>query len=806
MRRIKIYLIGFALLALVPIIEFMISHSTKDSGNQVIINEIFYHPGSDDERLEYVELYNTSGKVVNLSGWEFLDGIEYQFVEGSVIEPDGYLVLCGNLDVFRDAYGFDAYDYFSKTLSNNGERIQLADEKGRRIDSVKYKDRAPWPISSDGYSASLERICPHISGELYYNWGPSVVTEDVAKAGGTPGQKNSMYSETLPPTISSVSFSPKHPKAKEPLQVTARVSSVSGEVAEVMLLYRTASPGMESDETAIPMTKIREGYVAKIPGYDAGKLIRFRIKATNKMKASRFYPSEHDIRPALSAYVMPDYETAKIPLCTIIHVGKEEHEAALKKIEEDRLGSQRRGFGRGFRPPFGPGFRGAAPETPLPAQGDSAFVYVDPITKEVDLFDFINITSRKGGYKVRFHKDQMLKDIKTLNVIYEGNPRFTLAEVVAYELYKQVGSPSLITDFVRLTIDENLLGYHLAFEQPNKAFLRRNNIDDRGNMYKIQWMGRDLIGKHEKKSYLNAGHDDLIEIVEALESTEGDEQWDIIQKNFNVGQVANYFAVNMVLSHWDGFFNNYFIYHDIEGTGKWEMYPWDQDKTQGYYDGVPEGEVFFDMPLTFGMEGDERPGGNAPRGPRPDFPREPGRRPERSDFGGPERTGGPEIMTDDTLNREEAQTNQGNPRSEFRLPPNERPLEESSQERPNPPRGRGFGRPGGFGGFGGGGARWWREGGYISRPLLANPHFRNVFLKQIKDITEKVYVEDKFNKFIDELREKLIHEVEIRAVASGLNPVQAINEFDQSIESLREHLTKRREFILSQVEIQKLKN
>ena len=184
----------------------------------------------------------------------------------------------------------------------------------------------------------------------------------------------------------------------------------------------------------------------------------------------------------------------------------------------------------------------------------------------------------------------------------------------------------------------------------------------------------------------------------------------------------------------------------------------------------------------------------------------PGRRPERSDFGGPERTGGPEITTDDTLNREESQANQGNQRPENRFPPNRRPSEESSQERPNPPRGRGFGRPGGFGGFGGGGAMWWREGGYISRPLLANPHFRNVFLKQIKDITEKVYVEDKFNKFIDDLRDKLIHEVEIRAAASGLNPVQAINEFDQSIESLRQHMTKRREFILSQDEIEKLKN
>src|SRR2546423_8084897 len=63
----------------------------------------------------------------------------------------------------------------------------------------------------------------------------------------------------------------------------------------------------------------------------------------------------------------------------------------------------------------------------------------------------------------------------------------------------------------------------------------------------------------------------------------------------------------MVISHWDGYFNNYFTYYDKHGTKKWEMYPWDQDKTWGYYDGIGEDDVFFNMPLTFGMNGDPRP-------------------------------------------------------------------------------------------------------------------------------------------------------------------------------------------------------
>jgi hypothetical protein len=109
----------------------------------------------------------------------------------------------------------------------------------------------------------------------------------------------------------------------------------------------------------------------------------------------------------------------------------------------------------------------------------------------------------------------------------------------------------------------------------------------------------------------------VVSITDRLGKTSGDEQWKVIQDNFNLNEVATYFAVNMVLSHWDGFFNNFFPYHDTK-NGKWEVYPWDQDKTWGYFDGIPDDQVFFDMPLSFGMAGDRPPGasGDTARGGR----------------------------------------------------------------------------------------------------------------------------------------------------------------------------------------------
>src|SRR5436189_2846306 len=44
---------------------------------EVVINEIMYHPASENPAEEYIELYNTGGAAVNVSGWQFTSGISF---------------------------------------------------------------------------------------------------------------------------------------------------------------------------------------------------------------------------------------------------------------------------------------------------------------------------------------------------------------------------------------------------------------------------------------------------------------------------------------------------------------------------------------------------------------------------------------------------------------------------------------------------------------------------------------------------------------------------------------------------------
>jgi hypothetical protein len=314
---------------------------------------------------------------------------------------------------------------------------------------------------------------------------------------------------------------------------------------------------------------------------------------------------------------------------------------------------------------------------------------------------------------VRFHPDHRLNGMSVVNLIFEYNDRFVLAEPLAFEIYRRAGNAASLTDFVRLTMNHQPLGYHLLFEQVNGAFLNRNQVNSDGDLFKLIWYGRGLKGQHEKQNTPDRDHSALVKLVEALDATQGDEQWQIIQKHFHVDQVINYFAVNMVLSHWDGFFNNYFTYHDRKGSGKWEMYPWDQDKTWGFHDATGD-QIFFNLPLTFGMKGDSPPGD-----------------------------------------------------------------------------GPGTFNPG----------HWWRPPGFFSGPLLANPEFRQRFLQRLRQVLDEVYTEEQVFPLIDTMEARLKPEIALRAGILDEAPSDALRRFESNLASLKEHLIKRREFLLAQPEL-----
>jgi hypothetical protein len=48
------------------------------------MNEIMYHPISENNLEEYIELFNAGTNTVNLAGWRFVTGVRFTFPEVTI--------------------------------------------------------------------------------------------------------------------------------------------------------------------------------------------------------------------------------------------------------------------------------------------------------------------------------------------------------------------------------------------------------------------------------------------------------------------------------------------------------------------------------------------------------------------------------------------------------------------------------------------------------------------------------------------------------------------------------------------------
>ena len=66
---------------------------------EVVINELMYHPSSENPAQEFIELKNTGAVAVDVSGWQFTSGVAFTIPATPGIAPGGYLVVAANAAV-----------------------------------------------------------------------------------------------------------------------------------------------------------------------------------------------------------------------------------------------------------------------------------------------------------------------------------------------------------------------------------------------------------------------------------------------------------------------------------------------------------------------------------------------------------------------------------------------------------------------------------------------------------------------------------------------------------------------------------
>jgi len=197
---------------LYPMVEPTLYPACENSGPRVgpiIISELQYNPagvpGADD--LEFVEIYNTTSTIVNLTNWRIRKGIDFDFPTDTLLGPHAALVVvpfelseAEKLDDFCDHYGIGTDTVqivggYRDVLDNGGEKVQLQrpddpplDEPGfipRLLeDEVRYYDDLPWPIDADGTGRSLGRVSSDAWGNDAAGWVDTTPSPGTVLAAG----------------------------------------------------------------------------------------------------------------------------------------------------------------------------------------------------------------------------------------------------------------------------------------------------------------------------------------------------------------------------------------------------------------------------------------------------------------------------------------------------------------------------------------------------------------------------------------------------------------------------------------------
>ncbi len=288
------------------------------AAGRVAFSEIMYHPvlaNPDDNRHEFIELFNPGDTLVDLQGWRIEGEVRFTFGAGARLDAGQYLVVAQNREALLalPAYGLAALadrvvGNYAGALDDGGGNLDLLDASGEVVDRVRYDDAFPWPLAADGFGAgpgwfeedawfdpadprrrfadhrhlghSLERVSFSEPGTRVANWVPSPL--DAA----TPGRPSSVRG--VPPAIvEELTVGPQNNPAERPIQARQKVlvrarltegSPIDNVQLEYQVEFDRALPvTAPAAPSRLPMTAGPMGWEALVPALPARTLVRYRI-------------------------------------------------------------------------------------------------------------------------------------------------------------------------------------------------------------------------------------------------------------------------------------------------------------------------------------------------------------------------------------------------------------------------------------------------------------------------------------------------------------------------------------------------
>ena len=188
---------------------FLLSLFVSELKAQIVVNEIMYDPVQVSEKTEFLELYNSGGQGVDLSGWFFDQGINFEIPPGTQLPAGEYLLIAEDPTALTGSFtipsGVNVLGPFGGNLANEGESIRLRRADGLVQLKFAYGVAREWPLTGmNGRSIQLQN--PLLNPGLAGAWRPATPT---------PGQVNLAVYQSNPGNLvlwNEISHSPQAPR------------------------------------------------------------------------------------------------------------------------------------------------------------------------------------------------------------------------------------------------------------------------------------------------------------------------------------------------------------------------------------------------------------------------------------------------------------------------------------------------------------------------------------------------------------------------------------------------------------------
>src|SRR6266550_862638 len=145
--------------------RFLLASRRAPTARDLLVTEINYNPVGSDE-YEFVELWNASTNLLDLSGVSLSNAVRFVFPNGYALAPGNFVMVVENTSSFAARYQSPASPWYSPgltvagqwvgALDNAGETLSLVASNGVELSSVPYKTSGDWPERGNGDGSSIE--------------------------------------------------------------------------------------------------------------------------------------------------------------------------------------------------------------------------------------------------------------------------------------------------------------------------------------------------------------------------------------------------------------------------------------------------------------------------------------------------------------------------------------------------------------------------------------------------------------------------------------------------------------------------